>query len=387
MSSQVITELPEIVGEPGKITVTYLANGTAVIGLDPAAVGDGSGDMLKAVYDINDNNVVDSADSVPWAGITDVPTTFTPSSHNHDDIYYTDDEVDTLLIGYALATHDHDSDYSAAGHAHDIAPLVAGTTNQVVVTDDTDGTITLSLPQSIHSAATPTFAALTTTGDMFPVSTLWGLHSRIIYPITSTITSHFPTSAVPASHTWQGSPFVTPGVVTVRQSDYLQVQQLSSTPNRYFLAKSVSNAGASWQNKSLVGRFGVGQNGRMGLRHDDGTDDNYAEVFVNGSANDGTCTVTFRSRVGGGTATQASANFTMPVTDFFVLRLLMVYTSVYYSAAYLCSEANRNMSITGFNTDGGGWGGAFPAAGRAGIIFENTGASNPVFCDWYVTEF
>ena len=42
----------------------------------------------------------------------------------------------------------------------DLTNWVAGTTNQITVTDDTDGTITLSLPQDIHTGASPTFAGL-----------------------------------------------------------------------------------------------------------------------------------------------------------------------------------------------------------------------------------
>lgn len=42
----------------------------------------------------------------------------------------------------------------------DLFGSVAGTTNQVSVADDGDGTITLSLPQNIHTAATPQFARL-----------------------------------------------------------------------------------------------------------------------------------------------------------------------------------------------------------------------------------
>jgi hypothetical protein len=37
--------------------------------------GAGSGDMLKATYDANDDGVVDSAASVPWSGVTSKPTT------------------------------------------------------------------------------------------------------------------------------------------------------------------------------------------------------------------------------------------------------------------------------------------------------------------------
>lgn len=38
-----------------------------------------------------------SATSVPWSGVTDKPNTFTPSAHNHDDIYYTESEINIKL--------------------------------------------------------------------------------------------------------------------------------------------------------------------------------------------------------------------------------------------------------------------------------------------------
>ena len=39
------------------------------------------------------------AGTTTWAGITDKPATFAPSAHTHDDRYYTETEVDTLLAG------------------------------------------------------------------------------------------------------------------------------------------------------------------------------------------------------------------------------------------------------------------------------------------------
>lgn len=55
---------------------------TSIIG----APGDGSGDMVKSTYDTDDDGKVDAAvtaDVAPWAGLTGVPASFTPSSHNH----------------------------------------------------------------------------------------------------------------------------------------------------------------------------------------------------------------------------------------------------------------------------------------------------------------
>lgn len=46
-------------------------------------LGGGSGDMTKAVYDTNNNGVVDTASSVAWTDVTGKPSTFTPSSHTH----------------------------------------------------------------------------------------------------------------------------------------------------------------------------------------------------------------------------------------------------------------------------------------------------------------
>lgn len=41
----------------------------------------------------------DSATSVPWSGITGKPSTYTPSSHTHDDRYYTESEMNAKLDG------------------------------------------------------------------------------------------------------------------------------------------------------------------------------------------------------------------------------------------------------------------------------------------------
>ena len=48
----------------------------------------------------------------------------------------------------------------------DLTAWVAGTSNQIIVTDDTDGTITLSTPQDIHTGASPTFVDVTATNEL-----------------------------------------------------------------------------------------------------------------------------------------------------------------------------------------------------------------------------
>ena len=46
----------------------------------------GSGDMLKSVYDTNDNGIVDvasSANAVTWSNVSSKPSVFTPDTHTH----------------------------------------------------------------------------------------------------------------------------------------------------------------------------------------------------------------------------------------------------------------------------------------------------------------
>lgn len=74
-------------GELGYCTDTsklYIGTATGNVLLVAAQ---STGDMLKGIYDTNNNGKVDAAevaDAVPWAGVTGKPGTFAPSAHTHD---------------------------------------------------------------------------------------------------------------------------------------------------------------------------------------------------------------------------------------------------------------------------------------------------------------
>ena len=72
------------------------------------------------------------------------------------------------------------SDGDKALVSSDLFGWVAGTSNRVTVADDADGTITLSAPQDMHTAATPTFGGLT-------VSAL--TESQIVYSPAGVLTN------------------------------------------------------------------------------------------------------------------------------------------------------------------------------------------------------
>ena len=67
---------------------------------------------LGAKADTADLGDLAGKDSVDWdTDITNIPAAFPPSTHTHDDRYYTETEVDTALSGKANASHTHDDRY------------------------------------------------------------------------------------------------------------------------------------------------------------------------------------------------------------------------------------------------------------------------------------
>lgn len=66
-----------------------------------------------------------TASAVPWSGITGKPSTYTPSSHNHDDRYYTESEINSKLNGKANSSHTHNyaGSSSAGGSANSAVKL------------------------------------------------------------------------------------------------------------------------------------------------------------------------------------------------------------------------------------------------------------------------
>ncbi|MEK3673527.1 hyaluronate lyase N-terminal domain-containing protein [Paenibacillus sp. FSL R10-2771] len=76
------------VGELGYCTDTSkLYIGTTSSGNVLLVAAQTSGDMLKSIYDTNNDGKVDfatSADAVPWSGVSGKPSTFPPAVHTHE---------------------------------------------------------------------------------------------------------------------------------------------------------------------------------------------------------------------------------------------------------------------------------------------------------------
>ena len=71
--------------------------------------------------------------SYGWSEINDKPSTFAPSSHTHDDRYYTESEMDTKLNGKANSSHTHN--YAGSSSAGGTANSVNSFTFKVQTSD------------------------------------------------------------------------------------------------------------------------------------------------------------------------------------------------------------------------------------------------------------
>ena len=96
-------------------------------------------------------NITGSASSVPWNGITGKPSTFTPSSHTHDDRYYTESEVESKLSAKSNNGHTHDDRYyteaeinsklsgkSDTNHSHNLSTMINGLSEGTAAPTDSD---------------------------------------------------------------------------------------------------------------------------------------------------------------------------------------------------------------------------------------------------------
>lgn len=80
-----------------------------------------------------------SAGAVAWANVSGKPTTFAPSAHNHNDLYYTEAEVDGKLSGKANSSHKHGAGDITSVNATAITGVIASANLPSFVDDVLEG--------------------------------------------------------------------------------------------------------------------------------------------------------------------------------------------------------------------------------------------------------
>lgn len=74
------------------------------------------GRVLKELID----SKTSTPTTIPWSGVTGKPGSYPPSAHTHDDRYYTEAEVNSLLSGKAGNGHTHDDRYYTEGEVNNL---------------------------------------------------------------------------------------------------------------------------------------------------------------------------------------------------------------------------------------------------------------------------
>ena len=74
-------------------------------------------DLVDGGITVSHATTADTASAVAWSNVTGKPSTYTPSSHNHDDRYYTETEIDTKLDA-KLDKTEASTTYSTIDHTH-----------------------------------------------------------------------------------------------------------------------------------------------------------------------------------------------------------------------------------------------------------------------------
>ena len=121
----------------GQVTATTLVNWIAGTSSQIDVKDDGSGGIVLSLP--QGNFVDDSSITIGDLSMTSL------SGFTTDRITYVDNNGTVKTV-------------------NNLTNWITGTTNQIAVTDDNDGTVTLSLPQDIHAAAVPTFNNIKLTG-------------------------------------------------------------------------------------------------------------------------------------------------------------------------------------------------------------------------------
>lgn len=102
---------------------------------------DNTADSAKSVKYATSAGTADSAKSVSWDNVSGKPENFNSASHNHDERYYTESEVDTKLNSKANSSHTHDDRYFTES---EINSMLSGYSKAKFSYDSSSGTLTIT---------------------------------------------------------------------------------------------------------------------------------------------------------------------------------------------------------------------------------------------------
>lgn len=241
-----------------------------------------------------------------------------------------------------------------------------------VVERQEQGKVITTLSNAITASST-----ITAAGDVYAYGDPLGLQRRFINRYgNANVTDHFRSGSIPSGFTWQAGTFATPSSIQYSfQGEYLAVADGTSLG---FLAKT---GVTTYLNKRILMRTIVSQNTSLGMRFDDGTDNNYYQAYLVYSSS-GQGTLKMQQRTGGGAVTTTSV-VTVFLNELLTLMLYCVSGGIGHTPYfYIVNETSDVANLTsGTNV---AW-----AVSRVGIVLNADSASKGGygFCDWFYHNF
>ena len=159
--------------------------------------------------------------------------------------------------------------------------------------------------------------------DLYAADDRRGLAKRIHDRLGFGVTDHFRSGVIPTGYAWQGAPFAgTPSTITWSLAgDYLSLRP-DNTAHRLFLSTAVANDAGAWSGGTyFTARVATGHTTEIGIRLDDGSDNNYGEFYLTGVLGLGWARLDFRYRTGGGAVTTNNTHISVPFGEFITLSL------------------------------------------------------------------
>lgn len=187
-------------------------------------------------------------------------------------------------------------------------------------------------------------------------------------------TDHFRSGALPTGFSWisDGTFNGAPADLDYNAVGSYMIARASSTP--HFLADAIT----SYAGYSFYARMRTGWQTEFGVRADDGTDNNYAELICD-SDGAGGYHVDFRYRAGGGAVTDVQGPY-YPASEFCVVRLYH-YAATPAFRGYLVAENAFDLWVSNWDTGAIAW-----TPSRVGFKLQVNGG-NQAAADWFYNEF
>jgi hypothetical protein len=250
------------------------------------------------------------------------------------------------------------------GTAARVAAFLTGTGAATELEETGTGKVVLDTSPTI---VTPTIASFLNANHTHAAA---GATGGALYDLGQTILSHFSDAAAPTGHSYAAAPFATPTYSSYNLGG-TYYYTYSAGAERVFLQKASTIAATN----NVIARCRTSTANYIGVRIDDGTDDNYVECYLEAAS--GMQTLKFKARTGGGAVTTTATALVMSVVTYGFPTISITKNALNWD--YYCGTVAEDGAFILLGTAGTAktW-----VPSRIGVVVNQAGASDPAVCDW-----